>query len=271
MRHENLDPQVVSRRTVSRFLNKNGLKYLQSRKKGLLYNTDLQKRLSFARDMKRRHNATFWKEGIAFYFDATGFHYKRYPLRQAQAVKGRVWRKKSEGLTFGCTSKGSKVGSGGKVVRVYAAISYDRGVVLAKPYKKLTGKKFAKFVRKQFPSVFERCARKGNERLFLQDGDPCQNSHKALRALRRINAKVLKIPPRSPDLNPIENIFKLLGDQLSKDALEKNINEESFESFQSRVVDTLLRIPTDVINKTVSSMPKRIDAIIKNKGTRLKY
>lgn len=72
-------------------------------------------------------------------------------------------------------------------------------------------------------------------------------------------------------MNPIENIFKLLGDQLSKDALEKNINEESFESFQSRVVDTLLRIPTDVINKTVSSMPKRIDAIIKNKGTRLKY
>lgn len=72
-------------------------------------------------------------------------------------------------------------------------------------------------------------------------------------------------------MNPIENIFKLLGDQLSKDALEKNINEESFESFQSRVVDTLLRIPTDVINKTISSMPKRIDAIIKNKGTRLKY
>ena len=72
-------------------------------------------------------------------------------------------------------------------------------------------------------------------------------------------------------MNPIENIFKLLGDQLSKDALEKNINEESFESFQSRVIDTLLRIPTDVINKTISSMPKRIDAIIKNKGTRLKY
>ena len=72
-------------------------------------------------------------------------------------------------------------------------------------------------------------------------------------------------------MNPIENIFKLLGDQLSKDALEKNINEESFESFQSRVVDTLLRIPTDVINKTVSSMPKRIDAIKKKKGTRLKY
>ena len=66
-------------------------------------------------------------------------------------------------------------------------------------------------------------------------------------------------------MNPIENIFKLLGDQLSKDALEKNINEESFESFQSRVVDTLLRIPTDVINKTVSSMPKRIDAIKKKK------
>ena len=57
-----------------------------------------------------------------------------------------MWRKKNEGLSFGCTAKGKKVGSGGKVVRVYAAIAYGKGVVLAKPYKKLTGKKFSKFV-----------------------------------------------------------------------------------------------------------------------------
>ena len=48
MRHESLDPRAVSRRTVSRFLNKSGFKYCQARKKGLMYVTDLRKRLTFA-------------------------------------------------------------------------------------------------------------------------------------------------------------------------------------------------------------------------------
>ena len=41
---------------------------------------------------------------------------------QASAPQGRIWRKKCEGLMRGCTAKGGKVGSGGKVVRVVVAI-----------------------------------------------------------------------------------------------------------------------------------------------------
>ncbi|KAJ8049083.1 hypothetical protein HOLleu_01659 [Holothuria leucospilota] len=130
-------------------------------------------------------------------------------------------------MAFRCTSKKSKVGSGGKVLRLYVAIAYGKGVVLAKPYKKLTGTKFAKFVQKEFPSLFERCGKTGSDRLFLQDGDPSQNSHRVARALRRINANVFKIPPSNPDLNPIENIFKLFGDKLNKDAIERNIKKLS--------------------------------------------
>jgi hypothetical protein len=47
------------------------------------------------------------------YLDGTGFAYKRNPLNQALAPKGRVWRKRSEGLTPGCTAKGQKTGTGG--------------------------------------------------------------------------------------------------------------------------------------------------------------
>ena len=52
-------------------------------------------------------------------------------------------------------------------------------------------------------------AAKGEGRLFLQDGDPCQNSGMAKEAMLRVNATLFPIPPRSPDLNPIENFFHL--------------------------------------------------------------
>ena len=44
-------------------------------------------------------------------------------------------------------------------------------------------------------------------KLFLQDGNPIQNSKKANRAFDAIGCKLFAIPARSPDVNPIENIF----------------------------------------------------------------
>ena len=103
-----LDRNIVSQRTVSRFLNKCGYRYLQARKKGLLLASDLKKRLRFARDLKQEKSSSFWTNEIAFYFDATGFEFKRHPKLQAQTLRGRLWRKKNEGLHFGCTAKGRK-------------------------------------------------------------------------------------------------------------------------------------------------------------------
>ena len=46
--------------------------------------------------------------------------------------------------------------------------------------------------------------------MFVQDGDPSQNSKAAKTALDKIGAVQFSIPPRSPDLNPIENAFNLV-------------------------------------------------------------
>ena len=266
-----LNSMGISARTVSRFLNKNGYRYRQARKKGLLSQKDLRTRLNFARGIKRERQPSFWMNDIAFYFDATSFAFKTQPKHHSQALSGRVWRKKNEGLLAGCTAKGRKVGTGGKVVHVHAAISYGKGVVLAKPYSHLSGKRFAKFVRKQFPAVFERCQISGQQRIFLQDGDPSQNSGRVNKVLGRLGVTVFNIPARSPDLNPIENVFKLLGDQLRDNALDQNIEREKFREFRRRVVKTLLGIPADVIDRIIASMPKRIDSIIEARGGRLKY
>ena len=237
----------ISVRTVQRFLNQQGYRFLQTRKKGLMKRQDLQQRLKFARQIRKQHGPDFWKQDVMFYFDGTGFAHKLHPRDQATAPRGRIWRKKSEGLAIGCTAKGSKAGTGGRVVRLFVAISYGKGVVLVKPYEKLDGKKFARFVRRYFPRTIEACGPQ-RRRLFLQDGDPSQNSTSAKAAFSDLGLEVLRIPPRSPDLNPIENVFHIVGRQLRRDALRRNIEAESFAAFQKRVIRTLKATSVDTID-----------------------
>jgi hypothetical protein len=217
----------VSESTISRFLNKEGYYYLQARKKGLLTKADMKKRRTFARRMQNEYSHDVWTQDIAFYLDGTGFAYKRNPLDQALAPKGRVWHKRSEGLTPGCTAKWQKTGTGGRVVKLMVAISYDKGVVIWKAYDKLDGRYFANFSDENFVSMFG-TADKSLKRLWLQDGDSSQNSATARAAMDRVNCELLKIPPGSPDLNPIENIFKLVSDALCKQAIRSQITKETY-------------------------------------------
>ena len=165
----------VSVRTVSRFLNSQNYYYFQTRKRGLMTVEDHIKRVKFAKYTKANYSQEIWTEGIAFYLDGTGFTYKRNRLDQACAPKARVWRKKSEGLAPGCIAEGHKEGTGGKVLRLMVAISYNKGVISCEPYEKMNGCYFAVFLDNHFDRLFS-AANKGCTPMFLQDGDPSQNS-----------------------------------------------------------------------------------------------
>ena len=89
--------------------------------------------------------------------------------------------------------------------------------------------------------------------------------------MARANAVLLSIPPRSQDINPIENIFHLVSKKLRVDALELGIKFESYKDFEERVIQTIRSVPVDVINKTILSMDERMISIIKRDGGRIKY
>ena len=86
---------------------------------------------------------------------------------------------------------------------------------------------------------------------FLQDGDPSQNSAVAYEALDSIGASMIAIPARSPDLNPIENIFHLVKQNLRKEATVKKITNENYDSFVRRITSAFEEVPSHVIDKTV--------------------
>lgn len=256
-------------RTIVRYLNKHGFKYRQARKKGLLTKQDKIKRTAFAKEMLKSKREDFWKKEISFYFDGVGFAHKRNPHGEARATGTMAWRKPKEGLRR--TTKGRKEGSGGKMAHFFVAIAYNKGTVLCKQYTdRLTGASFGQFVREYFPAAFERSA-DPHGKLFLQDGDPRQGSKAARAAMDEIECTMFPIPPRSPDLNPIENMFHSVRRQLAEDALRLEIKRETFREFSCRVRKTIKRFPVATLDKTIDSMNKRLQLVVKGKGDRTKY
>ena len=180
----------VSDRTVQRCLNKNGYYYLQARKKGLMTKNDQRKRRIFAKQVQGNYSADVWTSKVAFYLDGVSLFYKCNPADQVRAPKGRIWRKKCEGLSLGCTAKGSKE---------------------------------------------------------------------------------LKIPPHSPDVNPIENLFHSMREKLRQQALKQNITHETFREFSDRVTTSLNNFSIAEIDKTIESMNNRLQLIKQSNGQRIKY
>ena len=59
---------------------------------------------------------------------------------------------------------------------------------------KMSGEYFADFLRRNFDSVIEKSGK--GTRLWVQDGDPCQNSNKSKQAQAQVNSELFRIPPR---------------------------------------------------------------------------
>lgn len=261
----------VSNRTVRRTLNAFGYNYLQARRKGLMSHADLKKRCAFAKNIIRLNiNYTLWTNNIAFYLDGTTWVFKTNPFDQACNAQSRVWRKPCEGLQHGCTSKGKKVGYGGKSIHFLVSISYSKGVISCEQYNKMNGEFFASFIRTKFKVIFQ-CSNNPDSNLFLQDGDPSQNSKAATNELAKLGFQCFSIPPRSPDCNPIENLFNLVDMQLRSDAISQQITKETEDEFAKRVRNTITAFPIKEIDKIIDTMPKRMHMLVQNKGQRLKY
>ena len=233
---------------------------------------DLNARLEFCKNIrKRKLGQSFWNNHVAIYLDAKGFQYKTQPLDQARAPSAREWRKRNEGLKFGCTAKGSKEGCVN--VNFMVGISHSsKGVVLCHHFKKaLTADKMVQIIETAMPEAFDKSIDSFGRRV-LMDGCPRQNSKKVLKALEDVGALVFKIPPRSPDLNPIENFFALVTKTLRKQVIEENIVKETYDEFVKRVQETMLNFSIPKIDRIFDSVDKRITLIMESsKGCRIKY
>ena len=111
---------------------------------------------------------------------------------------------------------------------------------------------------------------KRHSRLWIQDGDPSQNCAAAKKkTFQELNAELLSIPARSPDINPIENLFHIGREELQKEALVLNITHETYEDLSKRVSNTIRSISVECIDSIIYTMEKRMEMITNRKGEEL--
>lgn len=105
--------------------------------------------------------------------------------------------------------------------------------------------------------------------VLQQDNDPKHTANIVKRYLNNKEKsgemKLLEWPSQSPDLNPIENLWRILNDNTKyrKPSNEEDLFEVLQESWQ--------KIDGNITKKLVFSMRRRCEAVISNQGYPTKY
>ncbi len=101
--------------------------------------------------------------------------------------------------------------------------------------------------------------------VFQHDNDPKHTAKATKEWLKKKHIKVLEWPSQSPDLNPIENLWRELKVRVAKHQ-PRNLND--LERICKEEWD---KIPPEMCANLVDNYKKRLTSVIANKGFATKY
>ena len=99
----------------------------------------------------------------------------------------------------------------------------------------------------------------------MQDNAPCRKARVVMNFLKAENVTVMDWPPQSPDLNPIENVWKTLEKR------SKARNPKRTEQLWNALQEEWNKITQQDINKLIYSCSRRCQSVIEAKWLHTKY
>ena len=237
----------LSVNTVRRYIRKCNLKLYYAKQKPFINNTQKRRRLLWARAHLRwtdaKWKSVLWSDESTFQivFGKCG----RRVLRTKEEKDhpdcyGRKVQKPASVMVWGCVSA-SGMGN----------LHICEGTINAERYIQVLEQHMLPSKQRLFH---------GRPCLFQQDNDKPHSARLTTAWLRSKRVRVLDWPACSPDLSPIENVWRIMKRKI------RQRRPRTVEQLKLYIKQEWERIPPTKLQQWVSSVPKRLLSVVKRKG-----
>jgi transposase len=246
----------ISAQTVRRVLKDAGMKAKKKVKKPRLNKKHFRDRLEFARKYQS-WTINDWKKVL--WTDETKVN--KYLSDGIQYS----WVNEMEGLSERQIQQTVKFGGGS--VLFWGCMAWDGPGFVSKIEGNMDASLYIDIIDECVKLTLEYYKMDAKSFYFQQDNDPKHTSASVKKYLEKQGWRILDRPAQSPDLNPIEHLWRHLKIELSRfPELAKD-----FDELWKRIHETYYKILKEVCQNLIKSMPDRIKAVIKAKGGHTKY
>lgn len=175
--------------------------------------------------------------------------------------RARVYRRKGERYTDACVLQRNRFGGGS--VMIWGGIMGGRKTRLVVVNGNLNAQGYINQILA--PEAIPFIQRHGARVTLQQDNARPHTARVTQRYLRQNNVNVLPWPANSPDLNPIEHIWDVLGRRVHRRHLL------NVQDLRNALVAEWQNVAPGVIRRYVNSMRARIRAVLANRGGHTRY
>lgn len=246
---EEKEGKSVCVKTIRRTLHKIGLHSRIAARKPFIKEANRVKRLAWCRE-RQGWRLLDWKK--VFFTDEKSF------TQFQKAALTRVWRKPGEEMQLDCLAP--------RVARsescmVWAGFAWRQRGPLILHSGSVTGAVHAELLTEHaIPALKAMFPRKNG--IFQQDNAPVHTAKVAQAVLAEAKVRALPWPANSPDLNPIENLWSVMQENLRK----RTPPPSNLTELKRMVQEEWVALPESLLHNLVESMPRRVNAVIEANG-----
>jgi transposase len=136
------------------------------------------------------------------------------------------------------------------------------------PRRGVTTKRYIETLEEYLPTILE------HNSIYMHDNASIHSAYIVQDWLRDEAIEIMDWPPYSPDLNPIENLWKQLKDEIIR-AHPELITMGNSDQAMGYLIDCAKEaweaLKEDMLNKLAEGMQKRVDAVKAANGWYTKY